>query len=117
VYNDQISKSAEKKWLGRVAEYGCVVSRETNVVVHHCIGREGKQDKRYIGRIFVLPLAHRFHDNGDEPLNITHRRKAFIAHFGKRECDFFNLMCEELMLEEPLPFGDEELLAIMRTNR
>jgi len=118
MYNKHPSKSVEKRWLGRVAEYGCVITRQSNVQVHHCVGREGKQDKRYIGRIFVLPLAFELHDvsMSSNPFNITHHRKAFISAYGREGLLFFD-MCENLSCEEPLPFEDDDMIAILSSNR
>lgn len=114
--NSKPSKAVEKEWLGRVAEYGCVVTRESNVIVHHCVGREGKQDKHHIGRLFVLPLAHRLHDNGNHPLNVTHHRKDFVSQFGS-ESSLFRAMCLDLLEDGPIPITEEEMRAIVNTNR
>lgn len=118
MYNKHPSKSVEKKWLGRVAEYGCVITRQSNVQVHHCVGREGKQDKLFIGRFFVLPLAFHMHDVSESgnPLNITHHRNAFVAKFGKESTLFFS-MCRSLEELEPLPFDVDVLLAILNTRK
>ena len=114
--NSKPSKAVEKEWLSRVAEYGCVVTRETNVIVHHCIGRKGKSQKYHIGRIFVLPLAHRFHDNGDFRPNVTMARKEFVAEVGS-ESSLFRGMCLDLLEDGPIPITEEEMRAIVATNR
>ena len=116
--NTKLTPKQEKVWLSRLAEYGCVVTGETNIQIHHCVGREGKHNKYHIGRIFVLPLAFRLHDvsKTDEPLNITHHRKACIEAYAL-ECQLFEYMCHELENDGPLPFTEEEMAAIMDTRR
>lgn len=115
--NEKPTKAEEKAWLQRVAEYGCVVTGQSNIQIHHCVGREGKQDKCHIGRWFVLPLAFELHDvSSNHPLNITHHRKRFIEEYDL-ECILFWNMCLEIEKIAPLPFGREELQAIMNTNR
>ena len=112
--NSKPSKAVEKEWLSRVAEYGCVVTGQSNIQIHHCVGREGKQDKYHIGRYFVLPLAFELHDvSSNHEYNITHHRKDFVEEYGA-ECDLFYDMC---MFLGELPFDHQVLAAIMATNR
>ena len=116
--NKKPKKHIERKWLSRVAEYGCVVTREFHIEIHHCLGKEGKHNKHHIGRLFVLPLAFRLHHvNSGHPLNITHHRKAFIEYYGMTECEAFDKMCNDLIVDGPLPITDSEYAAIMDTRR
>tara|TARA_R110000803_G_scaffold65204_1_gene126347 strand:+ start:432 stop:782 length:351 start_codon:yes stop_codon:yes gene_type:complete len=116
MYNKQPSKAAEKAWLTRVANYGCVVTQQSNIQLHHCVGREGKQSKLYIGRWFVLPLAFELHDvSSNHPWNITHHRKTFVEAYAP-ESWLFSDMCVA-MGADTLPFEDEVLQAIMETKR
>lgn len=116
--NSKPSKAVEKAWLARVAEYGCVITGQSNIQLHHCVGREGKSQKYHIGRWFVLPLEFTLHDvnEGANPLNITHHRKDFVLCYGS-ESGLFVEMCLNLMEDGPIPITEEEMRAIMATNR
>jgi len=115
VINNKPSKAVEKAWLQRVAEYGCVVTGQSNVQLHHCVGREGKHNKYHIGRLFTLPLCFELHDvSSNHEWNITHHRNKFIEEFGL-ESEIFSEMCRSM--DDPLPFSDDEMAAIMDTGR
>jgi hypothetical protein len=115
--NDRPSQSVEKAWLERVRSFGCVITRDPAVLIHHCVGREGKHNKFHIGRVFVLPLCLELHDvHSNHHLNVTHHRKRFIKEFGL-ESELFMDMCNRLALDAPLPFGEDVLGAIMDTGR
>jgi len=115
--NSKPSRAVEKKWLDRLAAHGCVITRQSNIEIHHCMGREAKSNKYHIGRFFALPLAKYLHERyGSHPLNITEHRKAFIDAYGK-ESRRFELMCQQLVYDGPLPFDDDLMAAIMATRR
>lgn len=108
------SKSVVDKWLGMVAEYGCVITRSPQVQLHHPLGRSYVIDKSKIGEIFVNPLHWNLHDVwSNDPLNVTHHRKAFVEEYG-RECDLFAAMCQKI---GDLPFEDFWVDLILKTNR
>lgn len=114
--NEKPTKAEEKAWLSRVAEHGCVVTGQSNIQLHHCVGREGKHNKFHIGRWFVLPLAFELHDvSSDNALNITHRRKEFVNTYGT-ECYLFSDLCMEMGVDT-LPFGADVFDAILRCGR
>lgn len=114
--NKKPSAGVEKSWLNRVAGYGCVITRNTQVQLHHCVGREGKQNKYYIGRLFVLPLEYNLHDiYGNSEFNVSNHKNAFTQKYGS-QCDLFYTMCQELKQDGPLPFDDDVLAAIMETG-
>lgn len=115
--NKKPSPAVEKAWLARVAEYGCIITKESCIQIHHPLGREAKQNKYHIGRFFANPLTIRLHDVGsNDPLNVTHHRKAFVEKYGD-ESVLFQYMCYELEEDGPLPFTEEEMAAIMATKR
>ena len=115
--NKKPTATIEKEWLERVANHGCVVNGNSQVQIHHCVGREGKQDKLFIGRWFVLPLSFWLHDvSSMHCWNVTHRRKNFIKEFGL-ESEIWHRMILKLAAESPLPFGRDIIDAVMRTNR
>lgn len=108
------SKAIVDKWLGMVADYGCVITGRSDIHIHHCVGRKYRIDKREIGGIFVLPLTVELHDvMSNHPLNVTHHRKAFVEKYG-RECDLSNDMCQKI---GELPFDDIYLDLILKTGR
>tara|TARA_R110000751_G_scaffold268437_1_gene368180 strand:+ start:1406 stop:1759 length:354 start_codon:yes stop_codon:yes gene_type:complete len=115
--NKKPTKTIEKEWLQRVADHGCVVNGNSQVQLHHPVGREGKQDKTYIGRFFVIPLSPWLHDvDSMHPWNVTHRRKNFIKEFGL-ESELWYKMVLKLAAESPLPFGRDIIDAVMATKR
>jgi len=117
VMNEKPTRKSEKAWLSRVADHGCVATRQSNIQLHHSVGREGKQNKYHIGRWFVLPLAFDLHDvSSNEPLNITHHRKSFIEYYGLESKLFFR-MCKMLENDGPLPFNADVMAAIQATRR
>ena len=107
------SKSVVDKWLGMVADFGCVITGSSYIHIHHPLGRKYRIDKCEIGGIFVLPLSVHLHDNGDHPFNVTMRRKAFVEEYG-RECDLFADMCQKI---GELPFDDFWIDLIIKTGR
>ena len=115
--NTKPSRAVEKKWLDRVAAHGCVITGNSQCQIHHPIGREGKSNKYHIGRFFCYGLSFELHDvSSNHPFNVTHHRKAFVGTYGK-ESRRFELMCEELVYDGPLPFDDMVMSAILATGR
>ena len=105
-----------KDWESLVAGYGCVVSRESGIQLHHVKGRSYKHNKQLIGPWFILPLAFRYHDvSSDNPFNVTHWPKRFEIEFGRQK-DLFLRMCGDFLEQGiDLPFGDETLQAIINS--
>ena len=74
--------TAERKWMGRVAELGCVVCRnsgfgETPALVHHI--REGQGGAQRASNWLVIPLCPPHHVGGD---SIHNDRQNFQARYG-----------------------------------
>lgn len=116
--NKPPTRAQEKAWLARITEYGCVITRsQHNLVRHHPIGREGKQNKLWIGRWFVFCLEwdmHHYH--GQDPCNVHNHKNEFIKTYGRQSYRFAN-MCADIKAEDGfLPFDGEVLQAIMDTN-
>jgi len=115
--NKKPSQAVEKRWLQRVVEHGCVVNGNSQVQVHHSMGREARSQKMFIGRWFVLPLSEWLHDVGsNHPWNITHHRNDFIKQFGS-ESELWHKMICKLSEQEPLPFGEDVINAVLATSR
>lgn len=74
-------------------DLGCCVSGEDWIVqIHHVLGREAKsKGVGNIGHWYVLPLAFMYHDVSAtyNPLNVTHNKNDFEAHFGT-QAELFN---------------------------
>ena len=69
---------------------GCYIQR------HHVLGRSTKHNKVEIGHWFILPLPFELHDvSSNHPENVTHRKKAFVKHFGNQR-DLFLMMVEDM---------------------
>lgn len=110
----EMSKPANvRKWEQMVADYGCVVTREKPVQLHHVFGRTYTQDKILIGPWYILPLTHRLHDVGsNNQFNVTHWPKRFAIEFGYQR-DLFQKMCETIQRNgQELPFDGVVLAAI-----
>lgn len=85
-----------KQWLDIVAQFGCVVSGESIIQIHHVFGRTYKHNKVLIGPWYVLPLAFRYHDvSSDNPFNVTHYPKQFAIEKGYQR-DLFGKMVNKL---------------------
>ena len=64
--------------------------------IHHVIGRSSKQNKVPIGHDFILPVPFHLHDvSSNHDLNVTHRKKAFTAHFGTQRY-LFSMLCDSM---------------------
>lgn len=108
--------AAVKKWEGIVREFGCVVTKEKDVQIHHTFGRTYKHEKVLIGPWYILPLVHRLHDvSSNHPHNVTHWPKKFAKEYGYQQ-DLFFRMCEAIQRNgRQLPFDKEILIAIGRS--
>lgn len=108
----------EKDWLARITRYaeehGEFPKQEfISFDRHHVKGREFKHNKVAIGRWYVLPVAKRFHEQNNNPWNVTNYPKRYEIEFGKQK-DQFVAMCMVIKDEDgELPFIDEVLHAIM----
>lgn len=97
----------QKRWIARVAEYGCVITGSPNVQIHHCVGRTAKSNKVAVGHWFILPLSVELHDvSSNHRYNITHNKNAFIDEFGKESDLFMNMFVELIKQESESPFPD-----------
>lgn len=106
-----------KTWLDMVADFGCVISGCSQIVIHHSVGRTYVKDKVRIGELFILPLEPIFHDNGDYPLNVTHHRKDFVEAFGM-ETYLFQIMVNRMVDKGwVIPFDDIYLNIIQKVRR
>jgi len=89
---------AEKQWLLRVVESGCIVCRNLNgsktpAEAHHMYGRSAKN-----GHWYLLPLCDMHHRNGSDkpPFIKFHPYKArFEAEYGTQE-ELFNQLCDDI---------------------
>ena len=110
----EMAKSAAvKRWEGTVAAYGCVVSRESAVQLHHPKGRTYKHNKVLIGPWFILPLAHRYHElKSDNPFNVTHWPKRFEIEFGTQKRLFLEMVGDLAEDGKKIPFGTDVIDAI-----
>lgn len=106
-----------KTWLSMVATFGCVITRSSEVVLHHSVGRTYVKDKVQIGELFILPLGPIFHDNGNHPLNVTHHRKDFVEAFGMERDLFKNMVDEMVDSGLKIPFDDIYLNIIQKVRR
>jgi len=112
-----MNQAKEKKWLGMVTEYGCVVTGRSDLQRHHVVGRSYKHNKVHIGRVFVLPLCVDLHDvHSNNPLNVTHFRHRFTDEYGMQR-DLFKKMTDQ-MIEDGyiLPFDLSLIDVIMDTK-
>lgn len=105
-----------RDWEQMVADYGCVVTREKPVQLHHVFGRTYKHEKVLIGPWYILPLVHRLHDvSSNHPHNVTHWPKKFAKEYGYQQ-DLFLRMCEAIQRNgRQLPFDKQILIAIGRS--
>lgn len=102
-----------KKWEQTVANYGCVVTRELPVQLHHVLGRSYVHNKEHIGIWYILPLTPRLHDVGsNHEHNVTHWPKRFAAAYGYQR-DLFLQMVQSLRQQGvEIPFDGVILAAI-----
>ena len=118
----QQSKSDEKKWYERVAQFasdhGCFPHCNLcNYDMHHVMGRKARHNKVAVGAWFVLPIQKEYHDvHSNNPFNVTHFRKRYQIEFGNQR-DQFLAMCMTIKSEDGgLIVPDEVLQSIMTTR-
>lgn len=111
--------AAQKRWQELVAHMGCIVTRAhpSHCQLHHVAGATYKQNRILIGPWFILPLCRELHDVGsNNPLNVTHHRRAFTEQHGTQKSLFFNVVHTALLTGEDIPFSMEVLNAIKDTR-
>lgn len=106
-----------QKWEDMCRQYGCVVSREVPVQIHHIKGRKFKLKHNFetllVGPWLIIPLAPRYHDvHSNNPHNVTHHKKAFEAEFGTQVELFFQMMNALTEQGKEIPVPDEVIDAI-----
>lgn len=108
---------AVKDWEDRVRDFGCVVTGQNDVQIHHVHGRKYKNNKVLIGPWFILPLCMKLHDvHSNDINNVTHYPKMFAQAYGLQR-DLFLEMCDDLAILAGLPFDLDVLEAIKLTRR
>ena len=109
---------ALRDWEAAVREHGCVITRETNVQLHHVYGRTYRNNKVLIGPWYILPLSPRLHDVGsNDPCNVTHFPKKFAEHYGNQK-DLFLEMCDSFRTNGIIiPFNTDVINSIRLTAR
>ena len=106
-----------KRWEQQVADYGCVVTREPQVQIHHVKGRTFKHDKVLIGPWYILPLTPRLHDVGsNNAFNVTHWKKRFEIEYGTQNQLFFQMVNAMLEQGQEVPVPDDVLDAIAKLD-
>jgi len=97
----------QKRWMARVADYGCVVSGNSNIQIHHCVGRTAKHNKIAVGHWFILPLSFELHDvSSNNEYNVSKCKNAFIDEFGEENELFMKMFVELIKQESESPFPD-----------
>jgi hypothetical protein len=48
--------AAQKKWMGQVADLGCITCGSQAIQIHHVLGVTAKHNKISIGHWWILPL-------------------------------------------------------------
>jgi hypothetical protein len=88
--------AAQKRWMRAVADYGCAVTADSMVQIHHVKGATFRHNKVKIGHWYILPLCERLHDiKSNDTFNVTHNKTAFESRYGK-QVDLFLGMVEDL---------------------
>ncbi len=93
------ANAKQKQWMKDIASfigevglgglYGPEYENRYDFQLHHVLGRSAKHNKVAIGHEFIIPVPVELHDvNSNHPLNVTHRKKAFIAEFGSQSSIF-----------------------------
>lgn len=96
------ASAKQRQWLKDIALfidevglgglYGAEYEGRTDYQLHHVLGRSAKHNKVHIGHWFVIPVPVELHDVGsNHPLNVTHRKKAFVSEFGQ-QCGIFQIL-------------------------
>ncbi len=89
--------AAEKRYMGKVAELGCIICRNlghgpTPALVHHCFYGAGKR----VNHFLVLPLCPSHHQTGGVGVALHADDKAFYALYGS-ELKLLNQTIEDVM--------------------
>jgi len=104
---------AVRDWEQICASWGCAVTRERSVQLHHVKGRKYKHNKVLIGPWYILPLTHRLHDVGsNNQFNVTHWPKRFEIEFGTQQKLFLDMVATMLEYGQEIPVPAEVLEAI-----
>lgn len=105
--------AAAKRWEQMVAEYGCIVTREPNVQIHHVAGRSARHNKIDIGWYYILPLTPRLHDvSSNHPMNVTLWKNRFEKEYGTQNDLFFQMLNALMEQGKEIPVPDEVIDAI-----
>lgn len=130
---DSTKTAAESRWHEQIAEFAQFSSwlygtfgdyvDSKGFQIHHIEGakscRKINGAKVKIGQWYCLPVPVRLHDvqlseNENHPLNVTRRKKAFEAEFGK-QFDLWRSMLDAMVIEGyELPFDNDLIEAVMR---
>lgn len=112
------TKSQEKAWYKRVAEYAekhgaFPHHNHTAFQMHHVKGRSFVHNKVAVGGWFILPIETQYHDvHSNNPWNVTHFKKRYEIEFGTQR-DQFIAMCMVITDEDgSLPFCDDVMQSI-----
>ncbi len=73
----------QKRWHESLRQIGCIASGQPLVQIHHLEGSTFRHKKEWCGQWWALPISWELHDvHSDHPLNVTHHKNAFHAHYG-----------------------------------
>ena len=87
-----------KRWQQAVREAGCIITGSSLVHLHHMGGRALRHNKSDIGHYAVLALFFELHDvSSNDPLNVTHHKKAFHREYGSN-AKLFKATIDEVLL-------------------
>ena len=125
------ANSKQKKFMSDIAAfidevglgglYGVDFEGRKDFHLHHVLGRSAKHNKVEIGHWFIIPVPIELHDvSSNNPLNVTHNKKNFVAKFGDQR-GIFQIMYS--CMDKWCDFGcnftlppKEVYEAIMETN-
>ena len=96
------ANAKQRKWMADIANfinevglgglYGPEYEGRTDFQLHHVLGRSAKHNKISIGHEFIIPVPFELHDvSSNNPLNVTHYKKAFVNKFGE-QCGIFQIL-------------------------
>lgn len=73
---------AEREWMARVADFGCVACRkdghQSPASVHHIV-----QGNRRLGHLFTIPLCYAHHQgDGRQAPSVHFSKRTFVARYG-----------------------------------
>ncbi len=64
----RVATKEEKKWMSRVADLGCLICQNNQVVIHHVTTLRGFGSRA--SNYHVLPLCVRCHDGGEKGVSL-----------------------------------------------